>query len=317
MTLRLSVDRTAWDAHVDAVATAVGPRLVPVVKGNGYGLTRRWLAGRAAALSSRVAVGTVWEAADVPAGCEPLVLTPALHLPDDLRSDAVFTVGADAHVDVLRRHGFAGRVVVKLRSSMGRYGAGRGQVSSLADAAGRAGLEVGGFALHLPIAGTDDDRLAEIEQWLDHLPAGAPLAVSHLEPRAFDALVRRHPERPWSLRLGTWLWHGDKSALHLEADVVDRRAIASGATAGYRLGTADSGGDLLLIGAGTAHGVTPLPDGRSPFHFARRRLPLHEAPHMHTSMVVVGDGEPVPEVGDWVDVQRPLTAIVADVVDWT
>ena len=53
-----------------------------------------------------------------------------------------------------------------------------------------------------------------------------------------------------------------------------------------------------MIGAGTAHGVHPLDDGRSPFHFARRRLALLEPPHMHTSMVVVPAGEPGPEEGD-------------------
>ena len=39
-----------------------------------------------------------------------------------------------------------------------------------------------------------------------------------------------------------------------------------------------------MVGAGTAHGVQPLDDGRSPFHFARQRLALLEPPHMHTSM---------------------------------
>ena len=71
-----------------------------------------------------------------------------------------------------------------------------------------------------------------------------------------------------------------------------------------------------MIGAGTANGVTALPDGRSPFHFQQRRLALHEAPHMHTSMAFVPDGDPVPEVGDRVDVQRPLTMTTVDTIDW-
>ena len=71
-----------------------------------------------------------------------------------------------------------------------------------------------------------------------------------------------------------------------------------------------------MIGAGTAHGIHPLDDGRSPFHFARRRLALLEPPHMHTSMVVVPDDEPAPKPGDIVDVQRPLIATSVDEVRW-
>jgi hypothetical protein len=71
-----------------------------------------------------------------------------------------------------------------------------------------------------------------------------------------------------------------------------------------------------MIGAGTANGVTALPDGRSPFHFGRRRMPLHEPPHMHTSMVLVATGDPLPTIGDRVDLQRPLTMTAVDRYDW-
>ena len=82
--------------------------------------------------------------------------------------------------------------------------------------------------------------------------------------------------------------------------------------AGYRLVAVPADGMLVMVGAGTAHGVHPQPDGRSPFHFARRRLALVEPPHMHTSMVFVPRGVPVPSVGDAVDVQQPLTYVHVD-----
>jgi len=75
-------------------------------------------------------------------------------------------------------------------------------------------------------------------------------------------------------------------------------------------------GTLVMIGAGSANGVAPLADGRSPFHFRHQRLDLLEAPHMHTSMVFVPAGEPCPTTGDWVDVQRPLTATTTDELRW-
>jgi hypothetical protein len=137
--------------------------------------------------------------------------------------------------------------------------------------------------------------------------------VSHLGRDAYAPLPGTHRYR---LRLGTALWHGDKSALSLTADVVDIRRVESGSAAGYRLVDVPGAGWLVMIGAGSAHGVAPLADGRSPFHHRRRRLALVEPPHMHTSMAFVPEGDPVPEVGDLVDVQRPLITTNADVVEW-
>jgi hypothetical protein len=70
------------------------------------------------------------------------------------------------------------------------------------------------------------------------------------------------------------------------------------------------------MSAGTAHGVSPLPDGSSPFHYAKRRLALIERPHMHVSMAFVPNGDPCPVPGEEVDVQRPLFATGADRIVW-
>ena len=117
MTVRLTVQRAAWEAHVGAVAAAVDG-LVPVVKGNGYGFGRATLHPVAAGLATRVCVGTVHELDHVAPGVTPVVLTPTLAAPPD--DGPILTVGSPAHVDALA--GWGGRVVVKLRSSMLRYG---------------------------------------------------------------------------------------------------------------------------------------------------------------------------------------------------
>jgi alanine racemase len=210
-------------------------------------------------------------------------------------------------------------VNVKIASAMHRYGVEPGDLAAFVDLVRRAGLEPRRALFHPPLVTaqhTADDVVAAIEAWLTHLDPALTVSTSHLDPAAFTRLAAAHPDRRFELRLGTALWHGDKSMLHLDADVLDTHRVAAGTPAGYRGDLVPTDGTLVMIGAGSAHGVAPLADGRSPFHFARRRLRLHEAPHMHTSMAFVPAGEPCPAVGDRVDVQRPLITTVVDEVVW-
>lgn len=304
MTVRLSVRSTMWRSHVAQVAARV-EGLVPVVKGNGYGFGRPWLAAFAAGFADTIAVGNVHELDAIPPTVDCVVLTPTLTAPDTITP--ILTVGSSAHVDALR--GWGGRVLVKLASPMRRFGDG----IELIDVARDAGLEVVGVSVHPPLAGSTNDHAADVVVATEHVPGDLPVWVSHLDPATFAALPDSHR---WRLRLGTLLWHGDKSTLHLASDVLDIRAVGAGECAGYRSLPVPGDGHLVMIGAGTANGVTPLSDGRSPFHHARRRLALHEPPHMHASMAFVGAGDPLPAVGEWVDVQRPLHMTDIDEYRW-
>jgi alanine racemase len=304
VTITLTVRTASWRAHVARVASTV-EGLVPVVKGNGYGFGRVALAGIASEFCDTVAVGTVHELDGLPDGLDAVVLTPTLAAPAS--TDPVLTVGHPAHLECL--DGWNGRVLVKLESSMHRYGAS----IELIDVARARGLDVIGVSIHLPLAGTSADHADEVCATIADVDAGLPVWLSHLDPPTYASLPSTHTYR---LRLGTSLWHGDKSTLQLRADVLDVRPIRSGQHAGYRQGQVDGDGHLVMIGAGTSSGVTELPDGRSPFHFERRRLRLHEPPHMHTSMAFVRDGDPVPGIGASIDVQRPLTMTTVDAVDW-
>jgi alanine racemase len=229
------------------------------------------------------------------------------------------TVGNRAHVEALVTAGWRGAVNVKIASAMHRYGVEPNDLAAMLDTLRDAGLEPRRALFHPPLVTaqhTADDVVAAIEVWLAHLDPALTVSTSHLDPATFTLLAAAHPERRFELRLGTTLWHGDKSMLHVDADVLDVHPVNAGTPAGYRGDPVPADGTLVMIGAGSAHGVAPLADGRSPFHFARQRLSLHEAPHMHTSMAFVPVGEPCPTVGDRVDVQRPLITTAVDEVVW-
>lgn len=304
VTITLTIRTAPWRAHVARVAASV-EGLVPVVKGNGYGFGRNVLARIASEFSDIIAVGTIHELHDLPGGVEAVVLTPTLTPP--VSDTPILTVGNNAHIEALR--GWPGRVVVKLESSMRRFGAG----PTLVNTALTAGLEVVGVSIHPPLAGSSADHAEEIRRIVDGVDPGITVWVSHIDPEHYAELAPTHSYR---LRLGTSLWHADKSLLSLSADVLDVRRVESGDRVGYRLAEVAGAGHVVMIGAGSANGVTPLPDGRSPFHFDRTRLDLHEPPHMHTSMGFVPDGRVVPSIGERVDVQRPLVMTAVDQFEW-
>ena len=304
MTIRLTIRTSLWRSHVARIVNEVHG-LVPVVKGNGYGFGRVALARLASEFADTVAVGTVHELADLPDGLNPVVLTPTLTPPSS--TTPILTVGNDTHVEALA--GWNGRVLVKLASSMQRYGRG----PDLVESSRRRGLDVIGVSIHPPLAGTIEDHRREVLALLDGIEPGSTVWLSHLDPQAAASLPDTHDYR---LRLGTALWHGDKSFFRMQADVIDVRPVAAGSLAGYRRTPVPGDGHLVMIGAGSANGVATLTDGRSPFHFERRRLALHETPHMHTSMAFVPLGDTLPTIGSLVDLQRPLTTTLVDEYVW-
>lgn len=320
MTLRLTIDAHRWHAHIDSVRSAI-TELIPVVKGNGYGIGRTTLANRSAEFAPMIAVGTVHELAglDIPT-TDVLVLTPAVHFSDvALAANVVPTVAAAAHVNALAEHGWSGRVAVKLASSMHRYGVEPDGLGDLERRVANAGFQVHGMVLHTPLNGgtrSEHDSVSEIEAWLATTDPSIPLSVSHLSAATFSAIAERHGRRRLALRSGTALWHGDKTFLHLQADVIDVVSVAGGEHAGYRSVPVETPSTIVMVGAGSAHGIGENAGGLSPFHHARRRIALVEPPHMHTSMLHLPAREPAPAIGDWVDVQRPLILVAPDEVVW-
>ncbi|MFM7493166.1 MAG: alanine racemase [Acidimicrobiaceae bacterium] len=108
MTLQLNVGSAAWRRHVSETAKSLGD-LIPVVKGNGYGFGRTTLIEHAQKISHDIAVGTIFEAHDVPNNCRAFVLTPvgkALPPAQNMTENIVLTIGSVSHVQNLSLTGF-------------------------------------------------------------------------------------------------------------------------------------------------------------------------------------------------------------------
>ncbi len=315
MTLRLTVNRQAWLDHVRLTASQ-HETVLPVVKGNGYGFGRPILFEQAAHLADHVAVGTVYEATDVPPSLTPVVLTPAgTHLPSSLSAHAVLTVGSLDHVAALRSHNWQGSVLIKLQSTMQRFGVAGNELAALQSACTNASLNVVGWSIHPPLNNDNQDRSGEVSCWMELLHDNLPVYVSHITAEQIDSLRSQFPNRTFVSRLGTSLWLGDKSMMKLTAEVLDVHAV-DGGTAGYRSTALPGSGHIVIVGAGSAHGVSEIVGVGSPFHFAQQRVALVEPPYMHSSMLFVPVGQPVPHVGERVDVQQPLTRVSADTISW-
>ena len=165
VTLRLTVDADAWRAHVERTSPGRCPGSSRSSRATATGSAAAALAAIAAELVDTIAVGTVHELDHVPAGVTPVVLTPTRRPP----ADAV----ADPHRRLARPRPRPRRLAGPGASSSWRRrcaaSARRATTLGAAStaAARGAGLDVVGFGVHPPVAGTDDEHLDDIAAWLD------------------------------------------------------------------------------------------------------------------------------------------------------
>lgn len=354
MSFTLYVDVPRWRAHLESVL-ATTPGLVPVIKGNGYGVGVARLAAEAARLGSpTVAVGTAYEMAPVRSAFpgDLLVLTPWHPLTGEPPKRALGdgrVLRTVAHLEALRGLGaVGGRVVVECRTSLHRHGISAAELDALApllESLSRdSGARIEGFALHLPLdrpAGVDP--VAETTHWLGRLRAADvevnTLWVSHLTVNEVALLGARHPDVAFRPRIGTALWLGERTALRAGGAVLDVQPVTKGQRCGYRQRRAPSDGHLIVVAGGTAQGVAMegpkpvrgvLPRAKvlalgaleagnrvlSPFSYRGRRRWFLEPPHMQVSLLMLGADVTPPAIGDELECAVRLTTIVPDrVVD--
>ncbi len=340
MTFDLVVDAARWRGHLAGVVETT-PGLVPVIKGNGYGLGRDLLADEAVVLGcSTIAVGTYEEVPDALLAFDGdvMVLSPWRPFLTDVPYDdrVIHTVGRVEDVVALARGGDADRVVVEGETSMARHGFDRHELAAAVSALGD--LKVEGFAVHLPMAGAN---LAEAEAWAAALGASQVetdvLFVSHLSDGELARLRERRPNLTVRPRVGTSLWLGDLGAFDVRARVLDVHHVSRGERVGYRQRPMPRDGYLLVIAGGTSHGLgleAPRPSGSalqrgktfakggleaagfalSPFTIDGKQRWFAEPPHMQASLVFLPGTARAPDIGDTVRAAVRYTTTTFDSV---
>ena len=345
MTFDLHVDAARWRRHLAAFAEAT-PGVVPVVKGNGYGLGRDLLAAEATTLGcSMLAVGTYDEVPDALAafGGDVMVLSPWRPFLTDISYDdrVVHTVGRLEDVEALAARGEQTRVVVEGETSMARHGFDRHELAAVAAALGD--LHVEGFAVHLPLgsAGSGGGNLTEAESWAAALGASQietdTVFLSHLTGAELAELGERRPGLTIRLRIGTALWLGDLGAFDVRSTVLDLHHVSRGERVGYRQRPVPRDGYLLVLAGGTSHGLgleapraqgSALQRGKtlakggleaagfmlSPFTIDGKQRWFAEPPHMQASLVFLPASASAPEVGDTVSAAVRYTTTTFDTI---
>lgn len=345
MTFDLVVDADRWRSHLSDLTARV-PGLVPVIKGNGYGLGRDLLAAEATRLDvPQIAVGTYDE---VPAALEAfggdvLVLTPwrpyftghGIELAE-ASTRVIHTISRLEDMSVLadRVRPADVRIVIEGETSMARHGFDRHELAAVA--AATADLTVEGFGIHLPLM---PDNLREADSWAGRLLASQLTAtafyVSHLTPTELDLLRERRPELDIRPRIGTGLWLGQLDAFSVQSTVLDVHQVTRGERTGYRQRPAPRDGHLLVLAGGTSHGLgleapravgSPVDRAKrvargsleaagyslSPFIVGGKQRWFAEPPHMQVSLVFVPASVTPPESGDTVTAAVRYTTTTFD-----
>ena len=264
MTFALTIDRKLFNKHLSTKLREFekfGVTITPVVKGNGYGFGRRFLANEATVLGlNRIAIGTIYELdqALTDFGGEIVVLEPfnPLDVPASAAWEKAMQVGAHrvianisgSYLAEASRVGIK-KVFLEGKTSLHRFGLAIGELLSLTNDE-HHNISVVGLSLHLPISDPTNVQLAQLEtsaqvnsrktstrvievaSWLTSFAALVEktnwplhLSLSHVDLNDVEQIYKISKERNLNLslevRLGTSLWLGEPKALEVTGTVLE------------------------------------------------------------------------------------------------
>jgi hypothetical protein len=281
MSFTVHIDRTGWR---DGLTATLGrrPGLIPVAKGNGYGLSNERLALEAGALGcDTIAVGNRQEAARVEGifGGDVLVLNPwdprtetgltaadgDLDGPDQDQDhlDPARTIRTISSLIALERSADAdtarpARYVIELATPLRRFGIPK---ASMRLAQKMLSSEPEAFSIHLPMPRRHHSW---VDWTVDHvtnaLEAGikAPAVhISHMNQEDCECVAAATglTVRP---RVGTDLWLGaaqDGAGITVTGVVRAIHHVARGDRVGYHHTRVPGRGYMVVVDGGTSHGV--------------------------------------------------------------
>jgi hypothetical protein len=275
MAFAVTINAQRWYDHqdlvCDSVRRAAHAPLVPVIKGNGYGLGQRLLADEAIRIGAdTVAVGTVFEVDDVAEyGTFDIIVLEPFEPRDTYTADSWWRVGQQLHAGrvirtiaskeallALAEGPGSVRVILEAHTSMHRFGFDEQELLRvLADpevrsAFARGRVLVEGLALHLPLAEPED----EVD------PRGASLGTAKVREVVRWAGL-------WQAETEVWSGHNSPASRIWVSHLEDEEMAAIVAAApdivlrpriGSRLWLGDR---TALHAAGTVLAVHPLPSG--------------------------------------------------------
>lgn len=311
MSLVLQLDKTRWETHLTQFATGI--ELVPVIKGNGYGLGFPKLVAEVNRLDlDLIAVDTFAEAAQLRQIWDKqiLVMQPVRATDDYSATNLILTV--DNHSPKVSTP-----VVVEIKTKLQRFGV------ELADLKNFADYNIVGYGVHLPIG--DNTNFSFAKAIAEELP-DQTIYVSHLTKTELAQLPNA------VLRVGTSFWLGDRTALSMYGEVLEVRKVSG--KLGY--GQVKNASEIAVISGGTRHGIgmraptmpantrqrlvalglgwyEAIRKARSPFYLGNKSLAFADTPHMNVSLVQLPKSHRL-EVGDKVLVRARYTTTYPDFI---
>ncbi len=296
MSFVISIDTQRWQAHQDSVRDAIaesGAAVVPVAKGNGYGMGNTRLAAEALRMGTgAIAIGTVHEAGPVlaaPGELDVLILEPFtlrgrvvsaawLGLADRPGATRVIhTIAspeAASDVAALSSPEAPRRVVLEGLTSMRRFGMTEDEVAAaiatLSPHISSGAIVLEGLALHLPIATPEEPRIASMAMLTTHGSSPAPVVVGSARVHEVVAWGLLWPRLLANLAVAAdagslWLSHlTDREAGQVRAAVPDLPLR-------LRVGTRLWLGERAALRAhGTVLAVHQTPQGQAAGYHQRR-----------------------------------------------